>query len=261
MATYRVLLVDDSAEFLEMAARFLEAEPPVQVVGRALSAREGLRMVVELRPDLVLMDLAMPDMNGLDATRGIKAMADPPRVVILTLFDSSEYRAAAEEARADGFIPKSEFAEKLLPLIRTFLAPQEGPESYKEAPVSQILVVDDSRTIRRMVMASLQALSGGRFSEAASGLEAIEQLALRAVDLMILDLNMPDMHGMEVVRFVRSHAAYRQIPILVLTTKGDDASRMEALEAGATRYMTKPFDPRVLLTQVQEILLGGGGRP
>src|SRR6476646_11312280 len=74
----------------------------------------------------------------------------------------------------------------------------------KRPTVNQILIVDDSPTIRRMVKASLAALSGPcEFVEASSGLEAIERLALGPVELMVLDLNMPDMHGLEVLGFVR----------------------------------------------------------
>ena len=71
---------------------------------------------------------------------------------------------------------------------------------------------------------------------------------------MVLDLNMPDMHGMEVVRFVRRHQTYRALPIIVLTTKGDEASRSAALSAGATIYLTKPFLPNVLSARVRELL-------
>src|SRR5688500_19774468 len=88
-----------------------------------------------------------------------------------------------------------------------------------------VLVVDDSATMRRMVMVSLRGLKSVTFQEAGNGLEAIERLALGPVDLMILDLNMPDMHGMEVVQFVKGHSAYRELPIIVLTTRGDEGSR------------------------------------
>src|SRR4051794_25251792 len=110
--------------------------------------------------------------------------------------------------------------------------------------IKNVLVVDDSATMRRMVMASLRELGPVKFLEAGNGLEAIERLALGPIDLMLLDLNMPDMHGMEVVQFVQGHAAYRAIPIIVLTTRGDEGSRSAALAAGAALYLTKPFDPR-----------------
>ena len=73
-----------------------------------------------------------------------------------------------------------------------------------------ILIVDDSPTIRKMVKASLQSLQPVEFIEASSGLEAVEQLALSRVQLVILDLNMPDMHGIDVLKFVRRHQRYRR---------------------------------------------------
>ena len=104
-----------------------------------------------------------------------------------------------------------------------------------------------------MVRASLR-LPNVTLSEASNGLEAIEQLALAGVDLIILDLNMPDMHGIEVLQFVRGHHAYSRIPVIILTTRDDDASRDKALGAGATAYLTKPFAPDALKAQALELL-------
>jgi two-component system chemotaxis response regulator CheY len=116
------------------------------------------------------------------------------------------------------------------------------------------LVVDDSPTMRRMVMASLREVCTGGFVEAASGLEACEQLALAPVSLIVLDLNMPDMHGLEVLAFVRRHPTLKALPIIVLTTRGDDASRRAALTAGASLYLTKPFTPQGLAAQARELV-------
>ena len=121
--------------------------------------------------------------------------------------------------------------------------------------MTRVLVIDDSPTIRRMVKASLSSLPAPvEFVEAASGLEAIERLALGPVDLIVLDLNMPDMHGLEVLGFVRSHQKYRRVPVIVLTTRGDDASRQAALQGGASIYLTKPFEPRVLAAEAAQLL-------
>jgi len=117
-----------------------------------------------------------------------------------------------------------------------------------------ILVVDDSPTMRRMVVASLVKLKDARFDQAASGLEAIERLAIHPVDLIVLDLNMPDMDGMEVVDFVRRHHSYRAIPIVVLSTRSDAASRAAALQAGVSDYLTKPFAPEQLVGAVGGLL-------
>jgi two-component system, chemotaxis family, chemotaxis protein CheY len=116
--------------------------------------------------------------------------------------------------------------------------------------------VDDSPTIRRMVRAALAGIPVGRFIEAGSGLEAIEQLTLGPVGLMVLDLNMPDMHGVEVLQFVRRHPAYRALPVIVLTTRGDEESRRAAMDAGATVYLTKPFLPQVLADHASALFTG-----
>lgn len=120
--------------------------------------------------------------------------------------------------------------------------------------MKQILVVDDSATMRRMVITALRALKDVKFQEASNGLEAIEYLVIAPVDLMILDLNMPEMHGLEVLQFVRAHPNYHSIPIIVLTTRGDEESRSAALTAGASRYLTKPFAPRDFVSEVQNLL-------
>jgi two-component system, chemotaxis family, chemotaxis protein CheY len=118
----------------------------------------------------------------------------------------------------------------------------------------KILIVDDSPTIRRMVTASLRGLNDITFEEAGDGLDAIETLARGRPDLMILDLNMPGMHGLEVLKFVRSHERYRKIPIIVLTTKYDADSRAQAIEGGASHYMTKPFEPGQLRAEVSRFM-------
>jgi two-component system chemotaxis response regulator CheY len=117
-----------------------------------------------------------------------------------------------------------------------------------------ILVVDDSPTMRRMIMASLRELRDVEFDQAASGLEAIERLAVAPVDLVVLDLNMPDVHGLEVLRFVRSHDRFRTLPVVVLTTRGDEESRTTALGAGASRYLTTPFQPTALVPEIRSLL-------
>jgi two-component system, chemotaxis family, chemotaxis protein CheY len=120
--------------------------------------------------------------------------------------------------------------------------------------MKRILVVDDSATMRKMIMASLRDLENVTFGEASNGLEAIEQMQNAPFDLMVLDLNMPDMHGLDVLRFVLIHPQYNSTPIVILTTKGDEESRSEALSAGASCYLTKPFEPISLSDQIHELL-------
>ncbi len=114
MPRIRLLLVDDNLDFMDSVTRFLSTDPRFEVVGRALSGLAAVHMISVLQPDVVLMDWAMPGMSGLEATREIKAFPNPPRVVILTLYDNAEYRAAAASAKADGFVAKSDLSRLTL---------------------------------------------------------------------------------------------------------------------------------------------------
>ena len=123
--------------------------------------------------------------------------------------------------------------------------------------MTEILVVDDSRVMRDMIVACLRALPETSFVHASSGLEAIERLSLSPFDLMVLDLNMPDIGGLEVLEFVRGQDTLQSLPVLIVTTRGDDRSREQVLAAGATGFLAKPFTPDSIIAEVRAILLGG----
>jgi PAS domain S-box-containing protein len=117
----KVLMVDDSPDFLESATQFLSAEPSVVVVGHAASGMEAIEKVEVLRPDVVLMDLAMPGMPGIEAARRIKARPAPPRVLLVSMYDSREHRLAAEDAGADGYVGKWEFGGRVMAALGAML--------------------------------------------------------------------------------------------------------------------------------------------
>ena len=118
----------------------------------------------------------------------------------------------------------------------------------------EVLVVDDSKVMRDMVVACLRPYSGLTFTHASSGLEAIERLSLQPYDLLVLDHNMPDSGGIVVVDFVRGQDRLRYLPIIIVTSGGDEASRARALAVGANRFMTKPFTPDAILTEARGLL-------
>lgn len=119
MRCLRILLVDDSQEFLDSIANLLALLQSMRVVGCARSTVAAIEQVEQLQPDLVLMDLAMPGINGIEATRWLKACATAPKVIILTLHDHTKYRVAAQAAGADGFLSKSEIATEIRSLIQS----------------------------------------------------------------------------------------------------------------------------------------------
>lgn len=123
--------------------------------------------------------------------------------------------------------------------------------------MSRLLIVDDSKLMRDMVAACLRPLGDVSFEFAATGLEAIERLALAPFSLVVLDLNMPDVGGIEVIEFVRSQDKLRRLPILVVTTRGDEQSRTRVFEAGASGFLAKPFAPEQILAEVRALLAEG----
>jgi len=118
MVPIRVFLVDDSAEFLDSAERFLATDPQIEVVGRALSGPEALKRVAELHPDLVLMDLVMDQMDGAAATRAIRQNHPHVQVIALTSFREEMLVQKALQAGAISYLLKNVSADELAAAIR-----------------------------------------------------------------------------------------------------------------------------------------------
>jgi two-component system, chemotaxis family, chemotaxis protein CheY len=117
-----------------------------------------------------------------------------------------------------------------------------------------LLVVDDSAITRKMIMTALRPLNPV-FREASSGLEALEQIMLGKYDAITLDLNMPDIHGLEFLQFVRNQKTFQNIPIIVISTQSDEHMRGVVLSAGANVFIPKPFTPQHILHAVKAVLI------
>ena len=117
--TIRVVLVDDQQLVRAGFRMVLDSQADLQVVGEAGDGDEAVRVVVETAPDVVLMDVRMPGVDGLEATRRITAAGERPRVVVLTTFDLDEYALSAIKAGASGFLLKDAPPEEMLQAVRT----------------------------------------------------------------------------------------------------------------------------------------------
>ena len=116
-----------------------------------------------------------------------------------------------------------------------------------------ILTVDDSSSIRLMVAFVLKQ-AGYEVEEAADGQQAIELMSRRTVDMVITDLNMPVVNGVELIQWTRSDAQHKFIPVVMLTTESQETRKAEGREAGATGWIIKPFRPEQLLSVVKRVL-------
>lgn len=116
-----------------------------------------------------------------------------------------------------------------------------------------IMTVDDSSSVRQMVNFTLKE-AGYAVVEAVDGRDALTKLSGAAVHMVITDLNMPNMDGIELIRQVRSNPAYKFIPIIMLTTESQAEKKQEGKAAGATGWIVKPFKPDQLLAVVKKVL-------
>lgn len=113
--------------------------------------------------------------------------------------------------------------------------------------MQKILIVEDSATMRSMLTASLEDLDiPVKVTEASSGFEALRFLPRDDFDLIVTDINMPDINGLELVSFVKRNEKYSNIPLIIVSTEGSDRDREKGLELGADAYLVKPFEPEVL---------------
>lgn len=121
--------------------------------------------------------------------------------------------------------------------------------------MKSILIVEDSPTMRSMLVATLEELEPEvKISEAANGFEALRILPRESFDLVITDINMPDINGLELVSFVRGGEHQYATPIMIVSTEGSERDRQRGLELGADAYLVKPFDPAELLEVVAGLL-------
>ena len=120
--------------------------------------------------------------------------------------------------------------------------------------MKRIMTVDDSATIRQMVTLTLRD-AGYEVIAAVDGRDALEQLARQPVDMIITDLNMPNLDGVGLIREVRQQPANRFIPIIMLTTESADSKKQEGKAAGASGWIVKPFKPEQLLGVVKMVLV------
>lgn len=123
----------------------------------------------------------------------------------------------------------------------------------------KILIAEDSPTMRSLIVSTIAALGEFTIVEAGNGFEALRILPREKVDLVITDINMPDINGLELVSFIKNNPNYRTTPLFIISTEGSERDREKGLSLGADAYLVKPFEPR----QLQELIerfLGKEGR-
>jgi two-component system, chemotaxis family, chemotaxis protein CheY len=116
--------------------------------------------------------------------------------------------------------------------------------------VKKILIAEDSPTMRSLLVSTIETLGAYEIVEAASGFEALRLLPRERVDLIITDINMPDINGLELISYVRNNPNYLDVPLFIISTESSEKDMEKGLALGANEYLVKPFNP----VKLQELI-------
>lgn len=118
----------------------------------------------------------------------------------------------------------------------------------------KVLVVEDSSTMRSLIVTTVEDLMGYETVEVKNGIEALKVLPTQPFDLIITDINMPNINGLEVVKFVKENPRYKAIPMIIVSTEQGEKEIQKGLALGASEYLTKPFHPDNLKKVIQKVM-------
>jgi PAS domain S-box-containing protein len=269
----RILLVEDNDMNRDMLSRRLSRKG--YSVAVAVDGAQGIEMAVRTHPDLILMDMSLPGIDGWEAVRQIKANDDACGIPIiaLTAHAMSNDRSRAIRAGCDEYDTKPiEFSRLLLKMeallrrpssesddLRTSPTPDPQPHPLPAGPKTSpapvtcatlpLLVVDDNESNRDVLSRRLKR-AGYRVETAESAAEALAILERTPVDLLLLDIMMPGISGIEFLRMLRKTHSTSELPIIMVSALSETKDVVEALNLGANDYVTKPVDMDVALARI-----------
>ncbi len=253
-----VLLVEPSGTQRRIIQDYLNGYG-VQYVHWVQGAGTALETIQSRTPDLVISAMHLPDMTGTELVQEMRlndAMRDIP-FLLISSETSLKYLEPLRQAGVIGILPKPfdrDQLERSLYNTLDFLEPPELKLKHYAPDELRILIVDDSSTSRRMVRQVLERMGMEHFAEAENGRQAIDWIDREYFDLIITDLNMPEMDGRELSQYIRNQSSQPSVPILMFTSLRDQ-SRLAAIEqSGVSAIFDKPFGADVLRSTIEKVL-------
>ncbi len=241
-----VLLVEPSGVQRRILTRSLQ-DAGVVHLDTAESIAEAREQLAR-DPDLVISAMYLPDGTADDLVRELRE-APATEDLAFMLISSVQDREQLEYLRQSGvmaILPKPFGADDLDRALRAsldFLSEEELELEYLDITALRILLVDDSRMARRHLRRVFEALGAESFLEAGNGREAVALLDEHPVDLIVTDYNMPEMDGAELTQYVREHGTLSHLPVLMISSRPDQASLSGVAQAGVDTLCDKPFEP------------------
>ncbi len=248
----KVLVVDDSSTFRSIARNELKDED-IEVI-EAVDGRHALALLVEHKIDLVTLDVEMPGLSGYETfqkMRSEKFMEDlyledaPPPVIFVTGNDSMAERRKGFDVGAADFITKPFVKGELLTSVKRFLYPLNRFDGLTA------LVVEDSSAVR-MFLTGILVSEGLNVITANNGREGFEvfQERIREIDVVLSDLEMPEMNGLELCQKIRGELNHKGVPIFLLSASAERSDILDLFRAGGTDYLSKPFPKEELMARL-----------
>ena len=236
-----ILVIDDDASVHDIMQRLLNREGFNVIT--ATSGPEGLRLARERSPDVILLDVRMPTMNGWEVLSRLKSDPDLDSipVVMVTIEDD---KALGSALGAVDYLVKPINYDRLLTLLQPYCT-DSSPRS--------VLVVEDNTENREMICRQLTK-AGWRVVEAENGLKALEVMQTEQPGVILLDLMMPEMDGFEFIRELRHHPQWQGLPVIVLTAKDLTLEEREWLDGQTQRIYQKGAGTRQLLDEIRTLL-------
>jgi DNA-binding NarL/FixJ family response regulator len=250
-----VMLVDDNPIFLRAATRFLEARGGVDVVGTARGGAVALEQAQELRPQVILVDLVMPGLAGLETIPYLRRLLPGVGIIALTMVNTRSFREAALGAGADAFVAKSAMRTGLLSIIRQ-VAKEHGKNKRRRAAVTgadhlvlphRVLLMEDDPSQRRVYTKVLRN-AGYVVHEAATLQEARDLLGRDRFGVFLCDIHMGRERGTDLIREQKERLARGGTQVVMISA--DTRYRAICREIGVRAYLEKP----VSLTRLVQVL-------
>ncbi|OQX63664.1 MAG: hypothetical protein B5M56_02265 [Desulfococcus sp. 4484_241] len=242
-----ILIVDDSAATRRRLIKLLE--PLSASFEEAENGRQAWDILCSRRFDVVLTDIDMPVMNGIDLCRCMKNNEHTQSIpiVVVSSLDSEDDIERGFEAGANYYIAKNDVYTDLFNVVEELLS------RTRRNSTQLIMVVDDSKTIRNIVEKGLRA-AGFQVVTAENGLMALELLKEYTPDLILSDIDMPMMNGLEFCETIHLDPNLSGIPLIIMSAKSDRGHMNLMLQRGAASYICKPFNIDALVIQIEETL-------
>jgi DNA-binding NarL/FixJ family response regulator len=256
-----ILLVDDSVTFLRATTQFLEAHDDIEVVGTASNGVDALDQAEKLRPQVILSDLAMPGLPGLQAIPKLREILPDAGIIALTVMNTNSFRQAALAAGADMFIPKASMRTDLLPAIRQIAktsqekmaesVPTTSPNTEGDTSVSRrVLIMEDNAHLCRLFSKALRT-SDYEVYTAETIQEAHDLLFKTQFDVLLCDIHMGHDRGTDLLREYYENLDPSGTRVVIVSAEARYRDMCE--EMGVDFFLEKPVAVGTLVALVDRL--------